>query len=74
MYHNNVVFQVNKDRRDELSAAAASHRLVSTDRVLRTTRRARLIISLGVFLMDVGQRLKTRYEPVGHWTSSLESR
>ncbi len=73
MHHNDVMWQVNRERHAALNETAARHRLVNSTRVVQPSRKARLLVNLGVLLVDVGLKLKTRYEPVNHWTGSFES-
>jgi len=72
-HHNEAMWEANRDRHERLILASESHRLIKSTRTGCYSRRERFLINIGAFLVEVGMRLKTRYEPTAQWNSSLKS-
>jgi hypothetical protein len=73
MYHNHVMWHVNQERHEELTETATRQRLIKGPRVFQHSRKARFLLNLGILLIDVGIRLKTRYGPVKQWSRPVGS-
>jgi hypothetical protein len=62
------MWQVNQERRNEMLKIARERQLIQQstiqqDKVEVMNRKNRLLVSVGELLIDVGSRVKARYEP-----------
>lgn len=63
MYNNHVLWEVAKERHTELMDMTGGLVLVRNARVYRPRRRDRLYAKIGNLLVNLGTRIKERYEP-----------
>lgn len=59
---DHAMWQVNLERHQEWLRIAANDRLTKVE-ARRVARKERLVVNVGQMLVNVGTRLKTRYEP-----------
>lgn len=59
-----AIWQINKDRHDELLKISETSRLLRMTKVEQLNRRERLFVNLGESLVSFGMRLRAPYEPV----------
>jgi len=62
--NNRVMWQVNRERHDELLQVAGDCRLVTRSQPERPNRLAHLSISTGELFISLGVKLKARYPAV----------
>ncbi len=58
-----AMWQINKDRHDELQKISRTSRLLGMAKVEHLNRRERLFVNLGESLVSLGMRLSARFEP-----------
>ena len=63
MYNNHVLWEVAKERHTELMDMTGGLVVVRRARVYRPRRRDHLFTKIGNLLVDLGTKLKDRYEP-----------
>ncbi len=63
MFNNHVLWEVAKERHTELMDMTGGLVLVRSARVYRPRRRDRLLAKIGNFLVNLGTKIKSRYEP-----------
>jgi len=73
MYNNHVLWEVAKERHTELMDMTGGLVLVRSARVYRPRRRDRLFAKIGNFLVNLGTKIKARYEPAVLVGSRLNS-
>ena len=73
MYNNHVLWEVAKERHTELMDMTGGLVLARRARVYRPRRRDRLFTKIGNLLVDLGTRIKERYEPAVLVGSGLNS-
>jgi hypothetical protein len=57
------MWRVNQDRHKELLKIARERQLIQQDGTEVVNRKDRLFLKLGELLIDLGSRVKARYEP-----------
>jgi hypothetical protein len=62
--NNRVMWQVNKERHDELLQVAGDRRLVTKSQTERLSRLANLSIGTGELFISLGVKIKARYPAV----------
>lgn len=62
MWHR-VTWQVNQERHSELLKVAEAQRLAKENKAEGFSRKNRLFINVGDFLVSTGLKVKARYEP-----------
>ena len=70
MYRNDVMWHMNQERHGELLKMAGDHQLLKRPQV---GRKDRLFVNIGDLLVDLGLRLKARYEPAAQWGGTPKS-
>jgi len=73
MYNNHVLWEVAKERHTELMDMTGGLVLARRARVYRPRRRDRLFAKIGNLLVNLGTKIKDRYEPVVLVGSRLNS-
>ena len=73
MYNHHVVWPITEQREAELMERARRRWLVCGTQVGQTSRRDRLFVFVGELLVDLGTRLRSRYEPIAQLSSTPKS-
>jgi hypothetical protein len=63
MYNNHVLWEIAKERHTELMDMTGGLVVVRRARVYRPRRRHRLFAKIGNLLVNMGTKIKARYEP-----------